>query len=142
MIDKLSITQWIAAFKAGQFSARDTTTQVDAGWYDWFCNSSSLRNKTYKLAPKVIQMAKILGPEFCDIHYVWFKNNCPMVGSLYDDFRFANMVTSGVVYNFVPRSGHKSLEGRAEVWGKSNNFDKALASGKWSDVVKYMKTVK
>ena len=129
-------------FKSGKFSSKDSSTQIDAGWYDWFCNSSSLRNKTYKLAPKVIQMAKILGKEFSDNHHVWFKNNCPCDGRLYDDFRFADLKTNDVIYTFTPRSGHRSLKGRAEVWGKANDFIGPLAAGKWSDIVKYMKSIK
>jgi len=41
------------------------------------------------------------------------------------------METGNVIYTIVPRSGHT---GKAEVWGRENNFDGPLVQGKWKDV--------
>ena len=137
-----TITQWISDFESGKFNSPDVDTQCDAGWYDWFCKDTSLRNKTYKLAPKVKQVAQLLGVGFMNTHYVFFKNNCPMCGSLYDDFRFCKRDGGGVVYTISPSSGYDNTKGLSEVWGNSNNFKEPLVSGKWADVIKYFKNLK
>ena len=135
--NKITLRQWLRLFKEGEFDAADFSTQCDAGWYDWFCQDSSLRNKTYKLAPKVKQIAA--SPKIDpDEVYVWFKNNCPMSGSLYDDFRIADVETNDTLYTFIPRSGHSVMKGQAELWGKDNDFTEALVVGSWRDVKKYM----
>jgi hypothetical protein len=133
MSNETSVRQWIANFNMGCYSNDSTSTQIDAGWFDWFCKTPSLRNKTYKLAVKVKLLAKSSKINQ-DTMYVWFKNNCPMVGKLYDDFRFADIETGDVVYTIVPKSGHTHLNGCAEVWGKENNFEEPLVLGTWKDV--------
>lgn len=105
-------------------------------WYDWFCKSSSLPAKTQKLGVKVCQIANshLINPRTT---YVWFKNNCPMVGSLYDDFRICDRKTGEVLYTVVPRSGFKKDNNKAMVYGKLNGFKEPLASGTWSDIKRY-----
>lgn len=140
MKDSISISQWIEKFDRGNFDSPDIDTQISAGWYDWFCKDGALRNKTYKLAPKIKRIAKILGEEFCDSHYVFFKNNCPLDGSLYDDFRFCDMKTGDVIYTISPSLGYRSLKGKSEVWGAENKFKNSLVTGNWNDVVAFFQT--
>jgi hypothetical protein len=64
MDKQIKLSEWIQRFKSGEFDKPDTTTQINAGWFDWFCSETS---------------------------YVWFKNNCPLNGPLYDDFRIADI---------------------------------------------------
>jgi len=117
-------------FQNGDFDAADVHTQCDAGWYDWFCRDNSLANKTKVLGKKVLQ---IMNSDKVDIDndYVFFKNNCPFHGPLYDDFRICDMKSGDVKYTIVPRSGHTS---DAEVWGRDNDFDGPIISGRWKDV--------
>lgn len=130
-----TLTEWIDRFDGGEFDADDFSTQCDAGWYDWFCKDSALRNKTYKLAKKVKKIAK--SPKIDpNKTYVWFKNNCPMVGSLYDDFRIADIKTGDTIYCVVPKSGH--VGGKAELWGRENDFSEALVEGSWADIKTFM----
>ncbi len=142
MEKEISIKEWVRKFDNGEFDANDVETQCDAGWYDWFCRDTSLRNKTYKLAPKIKEIAKILGDKFCEKHYLFFKNNCPMSGSLYDDFRFCSIKTRNVIYTITPSSGFNTDRGEASVWGKSNDFKEPLVTGTWKDVVNYFKSGK
>ena len=89
MVTKISIRRWIQNFEKGEYSAPTRCAQITAGWYDWFCKDSSLKNKTYKMG-KIIAKIHDGGKVDLDKNYVWFKNNCPL-GPLYDDFRFASL---------------------------------------------------
>lgn len=97
MSERLTIKQWIGDFICDQFESNDVRTQIKAGWYDWFCKDSSLRNKTYKMG-NIIKQLRVGGKVDFDKWYVWFKNNCPMSGPLYDDFRFASLETGDVQF--------------------------------------------
>lgn len=127
------ISQFIKNFKAGKYDSPSIQAQVEAGWYDWFCKDSSLKNKTQLLGKKVIQISKSKKVDV-DKNYVFFKNNCPVNGSLYDDFRICSMEEGEVIYTIVPRSGHKRYNNRAEVWGRENDFKEPLITGTWKDV--------
>ncbi len=84
------LSEWIQRFKSGEFNRPDTTTQIKAGWFDWFCRDSSLVNKTIKMG-NIIKQIKVGGKVDLETSYVWFKNNCPLNGPLYDDFRIADI---------------------------------------------------
>ena len=123
MYERTSIRVWIDLFNKGEFNSPDFNTQVRAGWYDWFCKDTSLRNKTYKMG-RIIKQLKSGGKVEMDKWYVWFKNNCPMVGPLYDDFRFASMATGDVQFTIC--IDDKRGISKYEVWGRHNNFEKPL----------------
>jgi len=129
-----NLRQQIEAFKNGEYN--DPDKQCEAGWYDWFCKDSSLVNKTKSLYAKVIKISKSSKINL-DTMYVFFKNNSPMNGSLYDDFRICDLVTGDVIYTVVPSSGHVSNNGKGEVWGKENNFDAELFKGTWKEIVNW-----
>jgi len=133
---EVSVRQWLENYAAGKYDASDCMTQIDAGWYDWFCKDKSLAGKTRKLASKVKRIAKSKKINL-DTMYVWFKNNCPMDGSLYDDFRFADRTSGDVVYTITPASGHNAERGIASVWGRENEFADPLVEGTWADVLKF-----
>lgn len=135
---KTSVREWIVRFQNNEFEANDFRTQVDAGWYDWFCKTESLRNKTYKMG-KIVKQVKDGGKVDLDKNYVWFKNNCPCVGPLYDDFRFANLETDDVQLTIA--IDDKRSEHKYEVWGRKNNFDGPIICFDNSrDLVKWLNT--
>ncbi|MDR0390461.1 MAG: hypothetical protein LBH59_01025 [Planctomycetaceae bacterium] len=69
--------------------------------------------------------------------YVIFRNNCPVHGRLYDDFRICDINTENVVYTIIPSSGHDSIKGKAQVWGCENDYNEPLVNGTWKDVQKF-----
>ena len=130
---EISIRQWIENYNSGKYDSQDVKVQGEAGWYDWFCRNKSLCGKTKRLAPKVKQLAKSSKVDV-DNWYVWFKNNCPVFGSLYDDIRFADIKTGDVIYTiaFVKKYGQT-----VELWGKENDFKHPLVIGDWEDIKEY-----
>lgn len=130
---EMNIATFAERFLRGDFDLNDRKTQIEAGWYDWFCRDTSLAAKTQKLGKKVLQLMKSSKID-TQKNYVWFKNNCPMNGSLYDDFRIADIETGDVIYTIVPASGHNAEKGKASVWGRENNFQGPIVSGSWKDI--------
>lgn len=111
-----------------------TPEKQNEAWYDWFCKDTSLPGKTVTLVRKLKQIA--FSPKF-DLAktYIFFKNNCPMYGDfkLYDDFRICDIETGDVLFTVTPRDPY----GKAEVWGKENEFKEAIVSGTWKDVLTF-----
>ena len=97
MRNETSVREWQVKFNLLGFDNPDRRTQIDAGWYDWFCRDTSLTNKTKKMG-RIIKQVKDGGKVNLDTMYVWFKNNCPLNGPLYDDFRFADIETGDVQF--------------------------------------------
>lgn len=134
--DRKSIKEFLKEFDEGKFDSKSVDVQCDAGWWDWFCKDHLLRDKTYKLVKKlktIVNSPKIDQ----DTMYVWFKNNCPMNGALYDDFRIAELNTGDIVFTVTPKLGYRNcdLYGKSEVYGRENGFKEALVLGTWDDVV-------
>jgi len=90
MDKQIKLSEWIQRFSLGEFDSPDTSTQIKAGWFDWFCSDTSLANKTKKMG-NILKQIKAGGKVDLETSYVWFKNNCPLNGSLYDDFRIADI---------------------------------------------------
>lgn len=132
-MSNMNIATFADRFIRGEFDRHNISLQIEAGWYDWFCRDTSLVNKTRTLGKKVLQLMKSNKIDI-EKNYVFFKNNCPMVGSLYDDFRICDLETGDVLYTIVPSSGFSATKGRSEVWGRENNFKKPLVAGTWKDV--------
>ena len=106
------------------------------GFFDWFCPDRFLEAKGKNLLSKVYRLIKT---DRLDLKKtsVLFKNNLPCVGNSYDDIRFIDIETDNVIYTIVPKSGHKCDKGRAEVWGRENNFKEPLKVGTWAEVLKW-----
>ncbi len=126
----MNIATFATRFLRGDFDLNDRKIQIEAGWYDWFCRDTSLAAKTQNLGRKVLQLMKSTKIDI-EKNYVFFKNNCPMRGSLYDDFRICDIETGDVIFTVVPRCSHS---GKAEVWGRENDFNEPLVQGTWRDI--------
>lgn len=86
------------------------------GFYDWFCHDWALRERARRLLGVLRKIAKTgtkaFDPEKC---YVFFKNNCPGQGALYDDLRICDKKSDHVLINVCPS--------RHEIWAESNDWD-------------------
>ena len=125
MTVKVSLREQLAAFKAGNIMDSDGTVNFCFNFFDWFCKDSSLEAKAKQLFPRVKTFAEKMGVNL-DTTYCIFKNNCPMGGQLYDDFRICDRETGHVIWTVVPKCGHS---GQAEVWGTINSFQGAHLQG-------------
>jgi len=117
----------IAAWKNGRVILNAEGQENAAGFwgfYDWFCKDASLRIRAERLMPKVIRFVKSKPNLNLEKHYVFFKNNCPMSGPTYDDFRICD-AAGDVVYTVSPCCTHT---GKAEVWGRENGFSEPIAT--------------
>ena len=86
-------------------------------WYDWFCSNKALAGR----ASKFVAFIRGLEGDFIDTHCIWFKNNCPMTGSLYDDIRISPINTN-VHYNVGYSLGNGDTR-QSEVWDTRKEDD-------------------
>lgn len=85
-------------------------------FYDWFCKDSTLEKRMLSLVPKLKFLVKegIIDGES---NYVWFKNNCPCDGSVYDDIRISTLDKENTFLGgFCPKTGHNNIEEKCSVW--------------------------
>jgi len=128
---KTTLRQQLDAFENGVFLESDG--RMDTGcfnFYDWFCSDKALKNKSIKLFKQVKTFIKHHPEINLDTHYVFFKNNCPMIGSTYDDFRICDIEEGNVQYTVTPsrvikQRGRETIR-MAEIWGRSNNFKQPI----------------
>jgi len=141
-----TFAETLRMFEEGAFDENDVGVQIDAGWYDWFCKDSALARKTKTLLQRAKKISKSWRFDN-EKTYIFFKNNCPVEGSMYDDFRICDIETEDVLYTVVPRREMKVYDSRrramrieevtAEVWGQDNGFAEPLVEGSWMDVVRW-----
>ncbi|MDD2259214.1 MAG: hypothetical protein PHT90_01205 [Bacilli bacterium] len=58
MAKETNLRSWILNFNNEMYSSKDVETQIEAGWYDWFCKDTSLANKTTKMGNIVKQIKR------------------------------------------------------------------------------------
>lgn len=132
----ISIRQFIEDLESGKYDSPDVITQINAGWYDWFCKDSSLVSKTKNLGKKMMKIADSSRISK-DIMSLSFKNCCPLYGSLYDCVRICDIHTGDVIYTIaINRKGENGVS-ISEVYGRNNNWSEPLVKGSWKDVVKW-----
>lgn len=125
----------------------------DGYWsfYDWFCKTSSLKRQALSFISKLkflVDMEILDG----DNTYVWFKNNCPCVGSLYTDMRFSSLPASDYDIFFggiAPSLGYDNKKGKCQVWScylglyeedENGNRVNDLTFDSWMDFKKQVKS--
>lgn len=135
---KMSIKTFVERFNRGDFYYSSIGIQCEAGWYDWFCKESALAGKTKKLGAKVCKIAnsKRFNKE---TSYVFFKNNCPCVGALYDQFSICDIESGDVLFcaQHLEKGSHGCDKAHWELYDADISFEKPVVSGTWREVEKY-----
>lgn len=110
MNEKISLRQQMAMWAKGE-------EENCHGFFDWFCQDKALPDRAKKLQARVRNFVKKMEakgrPVDLDQNYVFFKNNCPLGGRLYDSFSICNLEDGKVQYWVTPQSGHT---GKPELW--------------------------
>lgn len=136
----MTAAKFLERFAKGDFKNPDVSIQVEAGWFDWHCRENSLAVKTRILAKKLKSISKTDKFDF-DTAHVYFKNNCPVIGSIYDSILVLDTDTNEVMFTIIPRRIIKddSMKPKciAEVYSSENNFKEPMAAGTWHDVRKW-----
>tara|TARA_R110002167_G_scaffold3372_1_gene16342 strand:- start:24 stop:422 length:399 start_codon:yes stop_codon:yes gene_type:complete len=124
---KTTLRQQLEAFENGVFLDSDGSKDSSCFVFnDWFCKDWILKRKATALFKTTKLFAKMKDVDL-DSTYVFFKNNCTIGGTLYDDFRICDVESGNVLYTVTPKCGHT---GEAEFWGKDNNFEEPIKTGK------------
>ena len=111
-------------------------------FYDWFCKDASLKLKAKLLMAKAKKIVPLLNIDV-DATYVIFKNNCPLTGQLYDDFRICDAETGDVIYTITPACGHKHTKGECDIWSRNNNFRETWKKAhSWKQMLQLLKSEK
>ena len=121
---KANLKQQLEAQANGIYLDSDGNESQCYNFYDWFCKATSLKNKAKSLYGNVRTFLKHSPHIDTEKVYVFFKNNCPMSGRLYDDFRICDIETGDVIYNVTPRNGRT---GTAQVYFSGAGFEKPTA---------------
>ncbi len=132
---RMSVQEFVGKFVCGEFDSTDTETQIKAGWYDWFCDSKSLARRTQTLGKLLVAIAK--SKKFDPKNtYVFFKNNCPVNGGLYDSFSICSLDQGRAVLFWVsPKCTHS---GKAEVYDmQSETSETPVVLGTVQDIKNY-----
>ena len=118
---KVSLAEQLNAFASGRIIDSEGDQNSCFNFYDWFCKDSALERKANILFPKVKKFIESTRVDILDT-YVFFKNNCPVNGPLYDDFRICD--ENGVLFTVIPKCGHS---GKFECLKQAETFSKLFS---------------
>ena len=112
---KGSISDWSKAYQGGAFNDPDVTTQIAAGWYDWWGPDKNLVRGTKTVGDIINKLTKG-GKVDLDKNYVWLKENQPLNGNRYLDFRFSDLDKGDV--NYTTQIGSPWNKKKYAVYGR------------------------
>ena len=136
MRDNISVREWQEKFRAGEFEGKGRDVQIRAGWNDWFCRDESLANRLKQLGKVVMGVTE---PFILDNYYVWFQNNSPLSGPLYDDVRFEPLSDKRDGNYFIVCKDSPHEKAKWVLYAERSGFEKAeFACGNLRELAKYI----
>lgn len=101
-----------------QLESGELSQEPCYGFFDWFCIDKGLPGRSARLVGKLKSILKDQNRFDPTRVHVCFKNNCPLYGKLYDDFRICELVSGNVLYTVSPSLGYTSDHGRSSIWAR------------------------
>lgn len=113
-MQKITVKEWLEAFEADQLISNYRANGACL-WYDWFCSDSSLYWRALKLT-RAVKFLVDNGILDAEKHTLWFKNNCPVYWTLYDDVRFNRVEDDEFIWGFCPRDWYTNSKEKCQIW--------------------------
>lgn len=134
--ERMTINEFLKYITDRDWTDKSFTASCKDGWYDWFCKDKSLSGKLKRMLPMIKRVAESSKVDK-DTMYLFFKNNCPMMGPLYDDFRICSIENGDVLWTITPHEPRGDEGKHSQIWGRENDFDGPILEGTKKDIYTY-----